>query len=58
MEDTGKKASSKECFELKDYFVFCDDIAEGHNTLDGKIIDFGDIHIIPRILAFRLYFNV
>ena len=48
LEDTGKKASSKECFELKDYFVFCDDIAEGHNTLDGKIIDFGDIHIIPR----------
>lgn len=48
LEDTGRKASFDEHLELKDYFVFCEDVAEGHNILDGKIIDFGDIHIIPR----------
>jgi hypothetical protein len=48
LEETGKLPAKNEYVTLKDYYIFGDDISEGHNVIDGKIFDFGDIHIVSR----------
>lgn len=46
LEKSDKVVPQSEFIKLKDYFVFCDDVSEGHNIINGKIYDFGDIHIV------------
>ena len=46
LEESDKVLQQNEFIKLKNYLVFCDDVNEGHNVINGKMYDFGDIHII------------